>query len=38
MRDRSRGDRSRVYALMLPKKVADLQMSLLTVYVQKQFR
>jgi|GEM_PF-1117837 len=31
-------DRSRAYALTLPKEVADLQMSLLTVYIRKQFR
>ena len=31
-------DRSRAYALTLPRKVADLQMSLLTVYIRKQFR
>jgi len=31
-------DRSRAYALTLPKHVADLQMSLLTVYIRKQFR
>jgi len=31
-------DCSRAYALTLPRKVADLQMSLLTVYIRKQFR
>jgi len=31
-------DRSRAYALTLPKHVADLQMSLLTVYIREQFR
>lgn len=31
-------DRSRSYALTLPKEVADLQMSLLTVYIRERFR